>query len=144
MWCGCGENFQIGNAEPQPFSTMDEEQAADAPSLPPYEGTTRTEWCRVMQLVPSPHQKVQVAALEAETVLYDLRNGRVYRLDAVGTAIWEQCTGSARVHEIARALTARLRWPIEQMRDRVVSLISQWIHDGLLVQSEQAKVSSAR
>lgn len=89
-----------------------------------------------MRLVPVPHPKIQGVTLGGETVLLDLRTGRSYRLNAVGTAIWEQCTGSATLQEIHRAVSARLQVSIEQVHDEVMSFIAQWSHDGLLIQAK--------
>jgi len=89
-----------------------------------------------MRLVPVPHPKIQGVALGGETVLLDLRTGRSYRLNVLGTAVWEQCTGAATLQDIHRAVNARLHMSIEQVHDEVVSFITQWSHDGLLIQAE--------
>jgi len=93
----------------------------------------------MMRLVPVPHPKIQGVALGGETILLDLRTGRSYRLNVVGTAIWEQCTGAATLQEIHRAVSVRLQMSIEQVHERVMSFIAQWSHDGLLIQDEIAR-----
>jgi Coenzyme PQQ synthesis protein D (PqqD) len=124
---------------PQPFSTPDEEAVATAPSTLPDLPSQSNEWNKLMRFVPVPHPKIEGVALEGERVLFDLRTGRSYRLNAVGTAIWEQCTGTATLYEIHRAVCAQLNVSIERMHDDVVSCIAQWGHDGLLAQASSDK-----
>ena len=100
------------------------------------DATCEADWGKMMRLVPVPHPKIQSVVLGEETVLLDLRTGRSYRLNAVGTAIWEQCTGAATLQEIHRAVNVRLQMSIEQVHDQVVTFITQWSHDGLLIQAE--------
>ncbi len=124
---------------PQPFSTPDGEAVVTALSVQQEVALQDEEWRKMMRLVPVPHPKVQGVALEGETVLFDLRTGRSYRLNSTGTAIWELCTGTATLHEIHRALCARLNLSVERGHDDVVAFVVQWSHDGLLAQTMQAQ-----
>jgi coenzyme PQQ synthesis protein D (PqqD) len=117
---------------PQPFTTPDREPDVAAIATQPEELSQGGDWDKLMRLVPVPHPKIHGVALEGETILFDLRTGRSYRLNPVGTAIWEQCTGTATLHEIDRAVCARLNLSLEQVHDDVVSFVAQWSHDGLL------------
>lgn len=121
---------------PQPFSTQ--EGDADVAMIAPQSAETSQhgDWSQLMRLVPVPHPKIQWVALEGETVLFDLRTGRSYRLNYLGTAIWEQCTGTATLHEIHQTLCAKSNVSIERVHDDVVSFVAQWSHDGLLTQAE--------
>ena len=136
MWCGCRPTTQFGNSAPQSFSTQDGDKESEARSASVDDVARETDWDKLMRLVPVPHPKIQGVTLGGETVLLDLRTGRSYRLNAVGTAIWEQCTGSATLQEIHRAVSARLQISIEHVHDGVMSFIAQWSHDGLLIQAE--------
>lgn len=124
---------------PQPFSTQ--EGDADVAMIAPQSEETSQDgnWSQLMRLVPVRHPKIQGVALEGETVLFDLRTGRSYRLNSLGTAIWEQCTGMATLHEIHRAVCAQLNVSIERMHEDVVTSIAQWSHEGLLVQAGTAQ-----
>jgi len=108
----------------------------DVRSVPLDDAGQGADWGKMMRLVPAPHPKIQGVVLDGETVLFDLRTGRSYRLNATETAIWEQCTGSATLHEIHRAVSAKSQVPIERGHDNVVSFVAQWSHDGLLIQAE--------
>ena len=139
MWCGCRPINDSEGVMLQPFRTPDHE-AEDATRTTPQEGLSQGEdWGKLMRLVPVPHPKVQGVALEGETVLFDLRTGRSYRLNRVGTAIWEQCSGTATLEEIHRSVCAHLNLSLERVHDDVVSFVAQWSHEGLLTHGFSAK-----
>jgi Coenzyme PQQ synthesis protein D (PqqD) len=123
----------------RPFSTADGGEEHHARSAPLDVAGQRADWEKMMRLMPFPHPKIQCVALDGETVLFDLRTGRSYRLNAAETAIWEQCTGSATLHQIHRAVSAKLQVTIERGHDDVISFIAQCSHDGLLTQAETAR-----
>ena len=139
MWCGCRPITQFGDSTPQPFSTQDENKEPESRSASADDLAREADWGRMMRLVPVPHPKIQGVVLGGETVLLDLRTGRSHRLNALGTVIWGQCTGSATLQEIHRTVSLRLQMSIEQVHDEVVSFIAQWSHDGLLIQAEIAR-----
>jgi Coenzyme PQQ synthesis protein D (PqqD) len=139
MWCGCRPMTQFGDAAPQPFSTQDGDKEAEARSASVNDVRGEADWSKMMRWVPVPHPKIQGVAVGGETVLLDLRTGRSYRLNVVGTAIWEQCTGSATLQEIHRGVSVRLEMSVEQVHEGVVSFIAQWSHDGLLIQAESPR-----
>ncbi|WP_455388805.1 PqqD family protein [Petrachloros mirabilis] len=130
---------QFGDSAPRPFSAQDGYKESEARAASVDNVVHEAHWGKMMQLVPIPHPKIQGVELGGETVLWDLRTGRSYRLNAVGTAIWEQCTGSATLQEIHRAVSVRLQMSIEQVHERVMLFIAQWSHDGLLIQDEIAR-----
>jgi len=139
MWCGCRPITQFADSPAQPFSTQDGDKGSEARSASADDAACEADWGKMMRLVPVPHPKIQGVALGGETILLDLRTGRSYRLNVVGTAIWEQCTGAATLQEIHRAVSVRLQMSIEQVHERVMSFIAQWSHDGLLIQDEIAR-----
>ena len=122
-----------------PFTEPDPvlETAGGYPGPQPHTGDEG--WGKLMQLVPVQSSHVQGAAFDGETVLFDLRTGRSYRLNSIGTAVWERCTGTATLHEIHRAVCASLSLPMEGLHEDVVTFVAQWSHDGLVSQAETAK-----
>ena len=124
---------------PQPFRTPDQEAEVASRTTEPEELSQSGDWGKLMQWVPVPHPKIQGVALEGETILFDLRTGRSYRLNRIGTAIWKQCSGTATLQEIHRSVCAHLNLSLERVHDDVVSFIAQWSHDGLLTYGASAK-----
>jgi coenzyme PQQ synthesis protein D (PqqD) len=123
----------------QPFSTPDHEVEVASRTTEPEELSQGGDWGKLMRLVPVQNPKIHGVALEGETILFDLRTGRSYRLNYVGGAIWKQCTGTATLHEIHRAVCAQLNLSHERVHDDVVSFVAQWSHDGLLTQGAFAQ-----
>jgi coenzyme PQQ synthesis protein D (PqqD) len=124
---------------PQPFSTPDHEVEVASRTTQPEELSQGGDWGKLMRWVPVPHPKIQGVLLEGETILFDLRTGRSYRLNRIGTAIWEQCSGTATLQEIDRSVCAHLNLSLERVHDDVLSFIAQWSHDGLLAYGASAK-----
>lgn len=89
---------------------------------------------KLMRLRPRRKPDVQGMTLDGETVLLDLSTGRSYRLNAVGTVVWEQCDGSATLFDIQAVLRLRCKLPPERVHDEVVSVVLQLGHDGFLSQ----------
>lgn|SRR5512146_240067 len=139
MWCGCRAINDSGGVIRQPFSTPDHEAEVAAMTIQREELSQGEDWGRLRELVPVIHPKVQGVALEGETVLFDLRTGRSYRLNRVGTAIWEQCSGTATLEEIHRSVCAHLNLSLERVHDHVLSFVAQWSHEGLLTHGFSAK-----
>ncbi len=92
-----------------------------------------------MHLVPAQNPNVRGVVLDGETVLLDLVTGRSFRLNPVGTAVWEHCTGTATLQQIHQAISARLELPPGDLHEQMVAYVVQWSHDGLLRQSHSAR-----
>ena len=90
------------------------------------------DWTKLLRLVPKRKPEVDGMTLEGETVLLDLSTGRSFRLNAVGTVVWEQCDGSATLFDIQVVLRSRCELSLERAHDEVVSVVLQLEHDGLL------------
>jgi len=90
------------------------------------------DWTKLMRLVPRRKAAVHGMTLEGETVLLDVSTGRSYRLNAVGTVVWEQCDGVATLLDIQAILRSRCNLSRECSHDEVVSLVVQLGYDGLL------------
>jgi len=84
------------------------------------------------RLFPAHHEDVHGAVLDGECVLLNLSTGRYYTLNAVGSYVWEQCTGS---HSLAQVLSS-ISQHFDVMPDRAQSdgldLINQLCQEGLL------------
>jgi Coenzyme PQQ synthesis protein D (PqqD) len=131
MWCGCRPPSESSGSAPQPFSVMDAEVISSETPVPSADAAG-PDWSRIMRLVPQQSVSVQGVTLEGETVLFDLATGRSYRLNAVGTAVWEQCTGTATLHQIHHSVSTRLVLPLDHVHAHMMACVMQWSHDGLL------------
>lgn len=160
MWCGCGPSQGATTRIGQPFSTGELEPGAGSqtrvewpkPGAPAtaiqstsaprdvvmnqrHDQVMREEpldWTKLMRLVPRRKPVVHGMTLAGETVLLDLSAGCSYRLNSVGTAVWEQCDGSATLFDIQAVLRSRCELSPERAQDEVVSLVLQLGHEGLL------------
>jgi hypothetical protein len=87
----------------------------------------------LLSAVPRPNPDVQGTTLDGETVLLDLRTGRYYTLNRVGSAIWESCTGTQSLQAIHVALCGRFDAPPERIADDLFALVTHLSHEGLLI-----------
>ncbi len=94
--------------------------------------TQAPDWSRIMCLKPAQKATVHGVTLDGETVLFDPATGRSYRLNALGAAVWEHCTGTASLHQIHHSVATRLAMPLEHVHAHMMACIMQWSHDGLL------------
>lgn len=101
------------------------------------------DWTKLMRLMPRRKPDVQGMTLDGETVLLDLSTGRSYRLNAVGTVVWEQCDGSATLLDIQAVLRLRCELPPKRAHDEVVSVVLQLGHEGFLSQGRMRYGSAA-
>jgi len=162
MWCGCGPAQGATTRAEQPFSTGEFEPGVGSLATAgwPKPGSPATttqlasatrdvvmnqaanqgmreepvDWSKLMCLVPRRKPDVHGMTLDGETVLLDLSTGRSYRLNSVGTAVWEQCDGSATLFDIQVVLRSRCELSPDRAHDEVVSVVLQLEHDGLLSQ----------
>ena len=131
MWC-----------RPRPMSTplllpfMKGEGLQNGTSDLLRDGDPTPDWSRIMHLAPAKNPNVRGAVLGGETVLLDLVTGQSFRLNAVGTAVWERCTGSNTLEQIQHAVSAELH--VGDLREQLIAYVVQWSHDGLLLQSDGA------
>jgi hypothetical protein len=127
MWCGCRRAGK--SLATQSFSVMDEDAAVSEMATANLQGS---DLSRIMGLKPVKNATVQGVTLDGETVLFDVATGRSYRLNALGTAVWELCTGNASLHVIHHSVATRLALPVEHAHAHVMACVLQWSHDGLL------------
>jgi len=89
------------------------------------------------RIVLRPSPDVQDANMEGETVLLDLRTGRYYTLNRLGSVIWEHCTGQRTISDIHERLCDRFEVASEQALDDLVALINQMVQEGLILQERR-------
>lgn len=100
------------------------------------DGDHKPDWSRILHLAPAKNPNVRGVVLEGETVLLDLVTGQSFRLNAVGTALWEHCTGTATLEQIHHVVSARLESHVGDLREQMIACVVQWSHDGLLHRSD--------
>jgi hypothetical protein len=133
VWCRPPR--QSSTATPLPF--MDGESESRGNPVLASDGDHRPDWTRIMDLTLARNPHVQAVVLGTETVLFDSARGRSVRLNAVGSVVWEHCTGTATLQQIHRAVSARLE-RLDDLREQILACVVQWSHDGLLDQPDRA------
>ncbi len=84
-----------------------------------------------------PSLDVQDTNTDGETVLLDLRTGRYYTLNRLGSVIWDHCTGHNTISDIHAVLCDRFDVAPERALDDLVTLVNQLIQEGLLQQERR-------
>jgi hypothetical protein len=80
---------------------------------------------------------VQGTTMDGETVLLDLRTGRYYTLNRLGSVIWEHCAGQSTVADIHTAICERFEVAPERALDDLVMLVNELLQEGLLEQERR-------
>jgi hypothetical protein len=84
-----------------------------------------------------PSLDVQDTNMDGETVLLDLRTGRYYTLNRLGSVIWDHCTSHNTISDIHAVLCDRFDVAPERALDDLVTLVNQLIQEGLLRQERR-------
>lgn len=79
-----------------------------------------------------PAANVLVRELEGEAVLLNLDNESYYGLDEIGARMWSAVNASDSVEEAYEVLVAEYDVETERLRDDLLSLIADWIENGLV------------
>lgn len=90
--------------------------------------TTSQSTARVPRANPDVHGSV----LDGEMVLLNLTSGRYYTLNRVGTAVWQQCTGTRTLSEIGEVICARFDISWERACEDIHALVEQLEAEGLV------------
>lgn len=90
--------------------------------------------CQVdlFQLFPKQNEDVHSTVLDGESVLLNLSTGRYYTLNAVGSVVWEQCTGARSLGSILSRISERFDVTSQQAQSDLVDLVIQLCQEGLL------------
>ena len=113
---------------------MSDPLQAPPPTIASEPAVDRTMLDRII-LRPSPD--VQGTNMEGETVLLDLRTGRYYTLNRLGSVIWEHCTGHSTISDIHAVLCDRFEVAPERALDDLVALANHLVQEGLLQQERR-------
>ena len=92
---------------------------------------------RLDQTVLRASSDVQGTTMEGETVLLDLRTGRYYTLNRLGSVIWEHCAGQSTIVDIHTAICERFDVAPERALEDLVALANDLILEGLLEQERR-------
>ncbi|ULA69584.1 MAG: hypothetical protein LZF62_440041 [Nitrospira sp.] len=84
------------------------------------------------QIFPKQNKDVHSTALEGESVLLNLSTGRYYSLNAVGSVVWEQCTGALSLAAICSSISERFDVTSQDAQSDLLDLIVQFRQEGLL------------
>jgi hypothetical protein len=132
MWCRPPKHMPTSALLP----FMEGEALPTGTPVLPGGGDQKPDRSRIMHLAPAQNPNVRGVVLDGETVLLDLVTGRSFRLNPVGTAVWEHCTGTATLQQIHHAISARLELPPGDLHEHMVACVVQRSHDGLLHPSD--------
>lgn len=80
-----------------------------------------------------PALDVVAAPVGEGLVLFDLRSGKLFELDAVGARIWNR--GGGALHEAYEALLAEYDVDRDVLRNDVLAIAAELLASGLLVES---------
>lgn len=84
------------------------------------------------QIFPKQNEDVHSTALDGESVLLNLSTGRYYSLNAVGSVVWEQCTGALSLAAICSSISERFDVTSQAAQSDLLDLIVQFRQEGLL------------
>jgi len=84
------------------------------------------------ELFPKQNEDVHSTTLDGESVLLNLSTGRYYTLNAVGSLVWAQCTGTHSLAHILSAISERFDVACQQAHTDLVDLVIQLRQEGLL------------
>jgi len=87
------------------------------------------------QAVLSRSKDVIAQRIQDETVLFDMRTGKYYSLNELGSRAWELLEESLSPREIAARLAAEYDAPQETIAEDIHSLTDELMQAGLLVAS---------
>jgi len=94
--------------------------------------------------IPFAGADVAGVDIDGESVLMNRATGSLHHLDALGTAIWACCDGSASVDDLAADVAATFDIAIEQAKADVARFVRSLIDSGLLTHEGGAKGPSRR
>jgi hypothetical protein len=83
-------------------------------------------------LFPKQNDDVHSTVLDGESVLLNLSTGRYYTLNAVGTMVWDQCTGNRSLAHILPTICESFDVTAQQAQDDLVDLVVHLDEEGLL------------
>ncbi len=80
----------------------------------------------------APTQDVLSQAVDGVTVLLDPQRGGYYKLNAVGTSVWERLDGATTIESIARHIADEYDAPVALIEHDVLGLLEELADAGLV------------
>lgn len=84
------------------------------------------------ELFPRQDEQVHSTVLDGESVLLNLKSGRYYTLNVVGSSVWDMCKGEHSLEEILSIVCDRFDVAAQQAQDDIGELIMQLEQEELL------------
>jgi hypothetical protein len=78
------------------------------------------------------NEDVHSAVLEGESVLLNLSTGRYYTLNAVGSLIWDMCSGEWSLAHVVSAICDQFDVTVQKAQDDLIGLVVQLEQEGLI------------
>lgn len=78
------------------------------------------------------NEYVHSAVLEGECVLLNLSTGRYYTRNAVGSIIWDMCSGDRPLSHVASAICDQFDVTVQNAQDDIMDLVVQLEQEGLI------------
>jgi len=88
---------------------------------------------KIFQSNPDIHGTV----MDGESVLLNLRSGRYYSLNRVGTVVWQQCGSPTTFEDLLGVICEGFDVSVDVARKDLVDLIRELSDEGLLIQNER-------
>ena len=88
--------------------------------------------------VVSRHPDLLTSLVADEIVMFDMRMGNYYGLDAVGTWIWQQLDTTRSVSALCESLEARYDVDAAHCRAEVLEFLAGLQHEGLIAVRDDA------
>ncbi|GAB6187323.1 PqqD family protein [Thermopirellula anaerolimosa] len=70
---------------------------------------------------------------EKRYCLFNVRDGKIFRLNAVSYAMLESFDGEDTVETIATKLSQRFAASVEEIRNDLLAMIAEWTNRGILI-----------
>lgn len=84
------------------------------------------------QMFPKQNEDVHSTVLDGESVLLNLSTGRYYSLNAVGSVVWEQCTGAHSLAAICSNISESFNVTSQEAQSDLLDLVVQLRQEELL------------
>lgn len=104
--------------------------SGDTERLPNYIATLGS---KILLTNPDIHGTV----MDGESVLLNLRTGRYYSLNRVGTVVWQQCSSETTFEDLLGVICEGFDVAVDVARKDLAVLIEELSDEGLLVQNER-------
>ncbi len=96
------------------------------------EGESANRLDRAGERVPRPDPDVIARRIDAGTVLINLRNNKIYELNATGSRIWELLVGGHGVAQIQAALEQEFEVDAAEAAESIAETLADLSREGLI------------